>query len=80
MLQNFRHSLKKLALTAAVVFAISVFATSAGANVLIPQEGGSTLSCGSSAGNYIINSSGTDYLHGGVWQFIADWLCEEAGY
>jgi hypothetical protein len=74
MLQNFRHSLKKLALVATAAFAISVFASSASANALYDLGDGLTLSCGSSAGNYIIY--GSDYLHGGVWQFIADMMCE----
>lgn len=80
MLKDIRRSLKKFALAATAAFAISIFASSAAANVLIGLEGGAVLSCGSSAGNYIINSSGTDYLHGGLWQFLADWMCAENGY
>ena len=75
MFKALRNSAKKLLVTGAIAIAISAGATAASANTLTQIGGGLILSCGSSAGNYIINTNTGDYMHGGVWQFIADLGC-----
>ncbi len=76
MFKVLRNSVRKFLLTGAIAVVISAAAASAGANSLTPIPNSSlVLSCGSSAGNYIIDTATGDYLHGGVWQFIADMMC-----
>ena len=75
MFKILRNSAKKLLLTGAVTVLVSAAATSVYANRLIDLGGGYVLSCGSSAGNYIIDNNNGDYLHGGIWQWVADTWC-----
>lgn len=72
MFKILRNSAKKFLLTGAIVVALSAAAS---ANTLTNLGGGLILSCGSSAGNYIINTNTGDYMHGGFWQWIADSAC-----
>ena len=77
MFKVLRNSAKKLLLTGAIAVVISAAATSASANQLTQLGYGLVLSCGSSAGNYIIDTAAGDYLHGGFWQWVADSMCAQ---
>jgi len=77
MFKVLRNSAKKFLLTGAIAVVISAAAASASANELIDLGYGLVLSCGSSAGNYIIDTGAGDYLHGGFWQWIADSMCSQ---
>ena len=75
MFKVLRNSVKKFLVTGALAVIISAAAASVSANTLTQLGGGLVLSCGSSAGNYIINTNTGDYMHGGFWQWIADSAC-----
>ncbi|HVG10425.1 MAG TPA: hypothetical protein VNM67_22155 [Thermoanaerobaculia bacterium] len=71
--------LRKLAFIVALAFAAYAFPNSAAASERSSTYigGGLTLSCGSSAGNFFwsCNDGICDYMHGGLWQFYADFAC-----
>jgi hypothetical protein len=71
--------LRKLAFVVALAFAAYAFPNSAVASERSSTHigGGLILSCGSSAGNFFwtCNDGVCDYMHGGLWQFYADFAC-----